>query len=185
MPKASKATASERVRSRDTRDSSSTGRGYSVGFEKYTADADLAPLFAGLPDDRCQCPHWGYVIKGKVKFTYADGHPRSVRGGRCLLRTARSHADPLRGQRARGVPSDRGAPADDGGRDQEHGGRLVTAPGVLMAQEAPVRRAHDARGGSHEGRAGTRFSPPGLAAGAHAVRGSPWGRRPAARGEGW
>lgn len=47
--------------------------GYTVGFEAYTADADMAPLFAGLPDDRCQCPHFGYLLKGKVKFTFADG----------------------------------------------------------------------------------------------------------------
>ena len=46
---------------------------YTVGFESYTADADLAPLFAGLPDDRCQCPHMGYVIEGKVKVTYTNG----------------------------------------------------------------------------------------------------------------
>jgi hypothetical protein len=46
---------------------------YTVGFETYTADADLAPFFAGLPDDRCQCPHWGYVVKGRVTFRYADG----------------------------------------------------------------------------------------------------------------
>jgi hypothetical protein len=46
---------------------------YTVGFETYTADADLAPLFAGLPDDRCQCPHWGFVLKGKVTYHYADG----------------------------------------------------------------------------------------------------------------
>ncbi len=26
----------------------------------------------GLPDDRCQCPHWGYVIKGKMTARYAD-----------------------------------------------------------------------------------------------------------------
>jgi hypothetical protein len=46
---------------------------YTVGFETYTADADLAELFKGLPDDRCQCPHWGVVLEGKVKFTGADG----------------------------------------------------------------------------------------------------------------
>jgi hypothetical protein len=46
---------------------------YTVGFETYTADADLAPFFVGLPDDRCQCPHWGYVVKGRVTFRYADG----------------------------------------------------------------------------------------------------------------
>ena len=46
---------------------------YTIGFETYTADADLSELFQGLPDDRCQCPHWGVVLKGKVKFTTDDG----------------------------------------------------------------------------------------------------------------
>jgi hypothetical protein len=47
--------------------------GYTVGFETYTADADLTDLFVGLPDDRCQCAHWGYVINGKLTFRTADG----------------------------------------------------------------------------------------------------------------
>jgi hypothetical protein len=47
--------------------------GYTVGFESYSEDADAAPLFKGLPDDRCQCTHWGYVIKGKVTFRTAEG----------------------------------------------------------------------------------------------------------------
>jgi hypothetical protein len=51
-----------------------------VGFERHTADADLSPLFKGLPDDRCQCPHWGYVIKGKLTFHTADGD-ESYTGG--------------------------------------------------------------------------------------------------------
>ena len=42
-------------------------------FETYTADADLSELFKGLPDDRCQCPHWGVVLKGKLKYTTDDG----------------------------------------------------------------------------------------------------------------
>lgn len=46
---------------------------YTVGFESYTADSDLSPLFRGLPDDRCQCPHWGVVLKGKLKFTDDSG----------------------------------------------------------------------------------------------------------------
>ena len=46
---------------------------YTVGFETYTADADLAELFKGLPDDHCQCPHWGVVLKGKLKYTDAGG----------------------------------------------------------------------------------------------------------------
>jgi hypothetical protein len=47
--------------------------GYTVGFETYTADADLSDLFKGLPDDHCQCPHWGVVLKGKLKFMSPDG----------------------------------------------------------------------------------------------------------------
>lgn len=33
-------------------------------FESYTADADLADLFRGLPDDRAQLPRRGYVNRG-------------------------------------------------------------------------------------------------------------------------
>jgi hypothetical protein len=46
--------------------------GYSVCFESHTADADLAGLFRGLPDDRAQLPRWGYVLAGKVGFRFAD-----------------------------------------------------------------------------------------------------------------
>ncbi|MGH6690452.1 MAG: cupin domain-containing protein, partial [Gammaproteobacteria bacterium] len=46
--------------------------GYSVCFEKHTADADLGALFRGLPGDRCPLPRWGYVVKGKVSFAFPD-----------------------------------------------------------------------------------------------------------------
>jgi hypothetical protein len=46
--------------------------GYTVGFETHKADVDPAPLFAGLPDDRCQSPHWGVVVSGKIIFRFAD-----------------------------------------------------------------------------------------------------------------
>lgn len=46
---------------------------YTVGFETYTDEADMAPLFVGLPDDRCQCPHFGYVKKGSVTYRTAHG----------------------------------------------------------------------------------------------------------------
>ena len=45
---------------------------YTVGFETHKADLDPGPLFAGLPDDRCQCPHWGVVVAGRMIFRYAD-----------------------------------------------------------------------------------------------------------------
>jgi hypothetical protein len=46
--------------------------GYTAGFETYGQDADLAPFFKGLPDDRCQSAHWGYVIRGRLGFRFAD-----------------------------------------------------------------------------------------------------------------
>lgn len=82
MPKASRQTASEKVELEGYEGQFEHWEGgYSVGFEKYSADADLAPLFVGLPDDRCPCPHWGYVIKGKVTFTYADGKAETYEAG--------------------------------------------------------------------------------------------------------
>jgi hypothetical protein len=32
---------------------------YTVAFETHKTDMDPAPFFGGLPDDRCQCPHYG------------------------------------------------------------------------------------------------------------------------------
>ena len=46
--------------------------GMSVALEGASAGMDPTPLFKGLPDDRCQCPHWGYVIKGRMRVKYAD-----------------------------------------------------------------------------------------------------------------
>lgn len=46
--------------------------GYTVGFESYAEDSDPADLFKGLPDDRCQCPHWGLVQSGQITFRWAD-----------------------------------------------------------------------------------------------------------------
>ncbi|HYG72483.1 MAG TPA: cupin domain-containing protein [Actinomycetota bacterium] len=47
--------------------------GTTVSFETYTEDADLSPFFAGLPNDHCQCPHWGTVLRGKLTYRYEDG----------------------------------------------------------------------------------------------------------------
>lgn len=54
--------------------------GYTVAFETYKADVDPAELFRGLPDDRCQCPHWGVVLRGSVSFRYADRTETHVAG---------------------------------------------------------------------------------------------------------
>jgi hypothetical protein len=73
VPKTSKETASEAVTTDglEVRLEHLEG-GYSVCFESHTADADLAELFRGLPDDRAQLPRWGYVIEGRVGFKFSD-----------------------------------------------------------------------------------------------------------------
>lgn len=43
-----------------------------VGFETYHQRLDDSPYLEGLPDGKCQCPHWGYVISGRMKVIYAD-----------------------------------------------------------------------------------------------------------------
>jgi len=54
--------------------------GYAVCFERHTADADLTPLFRGLPEDRAQLPRWGYVIEGRIGFRFAD-HEETYHAG--------------------------------------------------------------------------------------------------------
>ena len=46
--------------------------GYTVNFVSFREDIDAAPLLKGLPDDRCSCPHWGYVLKGRLTYQFAD-----------------------------------------------------------------------------------------------------------------
>ncbi len=46
--------------------------GYTVNFVSFRQDIDGTPLLKGMPDDRCQCPHWGYVLKGSVTYRFAD-----------------------------------------------------------------------------------------------------------------
>jgi hypothetical protein len=43
-----------------------------VEISSFPAGVDAAPLFKGLPDDMCQSPHWGYVLKGRVRMRYKD-----------------------------------------------------------------------------------------------------------------
>jgi hypothetical protein len=73
MPSVSKDTATTKVTWEGVHiDHANLKGGYAVCFEKHSADADLAPLFRGLPGDRAQLPRWGYVIEGRIGFRFAD-----------------------------------------------------------------------------------------------------------------
>jgi hypothetical protein len=46
----------------------------SVAFVSARKGIDLRPALKGLPQDLCQCPHWGYMISGSLRMHTADGH---------------------------------------------------------------------------------------------------------------
>jgi len=72
MPKVSKETATGGGDYGPVLDRSQDVEGYRVNFATFREDVDATPLLKGLPDDRCQCPHWGYVIGGRVTFRFPD-----------------------------------------------------------------------------------------------------------------
>jgi hypothetical protein len=49
------------------------GGDMTAAFVQLPKGADLRPALAGLPDDRCQCPHWGYMLSGRVRMHTASG----------------------------------------------------------------------------------------------------------------
>ena len=51
-----------------------------VAWEAWPAGMDSTPIFNGLPDNRCQCPHWGFVIKGQMLIKY-DGQEEIINAG--------------------------------------------------------------------------------------------------------
>ena len=56
------------------------GAGYAIEFGTFTQAIDSTPMLKGLPNDQCHCPHWGYVLKGKVTFT-VDGREEAYEPG--------------------------------------------------------------------------------------------------------
>ncbi|GAB2743142.1 hypothetical protein GCM10027072_43830 [Streptomyces bullii] len=49
------------------------GGGMSVGYLAFPQGTDMGPALKGMPDDACQCPHWGYVLKGRLRLLTAQG----------------------------------------------------------------------------------------------------------------
>ena len=72
MPKVSSDSAPQRQDAGPIVDLRDDLEGYTVTFTTLVEDIDATPFMNGLPDDRCQCRHWGYVIKGKMTARYAD-----------------------------------------------------------------------------------------------------------------
>ena len=54
-----------------------------VSWITLAADVDLGPALVGLPDDRCPCPHWGYLLSGRLLMRTPDGD-REYRAGQAF-----------------------------------------------------------------------------------------------------
>lgn len=47
-------------------------------YFSLSAGVDTTPLFQGLEGDLCQCPHWGFVLRGQLTTTDAIGVQETV-----------------------------------------------------------------------------------------------------------
>lgn len=110
---------------------------YTVDFMTVRQGHDMAPLLVGLPDDRCPCPHWGYVLKGRITVRHSTGDTEVVQAGDAFYLEP-GHTYVRGGHRVRAVQPDRGAlraqrrdpgqPAGDDGGDPER----VSAPSAFL-----------------------------------------------------
>ncbi len=50
----------------------------SAEFFTLAAGVDTTPLFQGLEGNLCQCPHWGFVLRGQITTTDANGVRETV-----------------------------------------------------------------------------------------------------------
>ncbi len=52
-----------------------TGYGRISGeYFSFAEGTDITDLLQGLEGDLCQCPHWGYILEGKLTVSFSDGH---------------------------------------------------------------------------------------------------------------
>jgi Cupin domain len=80
MPKVSKETAPQVQEFGPVTDRRKDMDGYTVEFVSFAADSDLDGPLSALPGGACQCPHWGYVIEGRMRFVF-DNHEEVYEAG--------------------------------------------------------------------------------------------------------
>jgi hypothetical protein len=57
--------------------------GYTVSFVDIKETHSLAPMLATLPGGNCQCPHWGYLFRGRMIVHYED-HDDVIEAGQAF-----------------------------------------------------------------------------------------------------
>ncbi len=61
----------------DFGDASECGK-ISAEYFTLSAGVDTTPLFDGLEGNLCQCPHWGFVLRGQLTTTDRKGARETV-----------------------------------------------------------------------------------------------------------
>ncbi len=57
-----------------------------LSFYQIPRSTDFASLLKGLPGDMCQCPHWGYLLKGKM-LVHTQAGQATVKTGQVFYMT--------------------------------------------------------------------------------------------------
>ena len=130
MPKVSKESVTEVRDYGVAEDRTGNLDGYTVNFVSIRQDHDLAPMLSGLPEGRCPCPHWGYVLKGRMTVRYADHEEVCEAGEAFYLPPGHTPA----GGRQRNYPDQPQRPAA-GGRGGDSEGHAADA-GCLSTASA-------------------------------------------------
>lgn len=55
--------------------------GMTVAFNELPAGTDFTPMFQGLKNNSCHCPHWGYLLEGELLIKYDDGTEEIITTG--------------------------------------------------------------------------------------------------------
>ena len=59
--------------------------GMAVDINNAPAGSDFSPLLQGLENDKCQVPHWGYVVKGAFRLFFQDGSEEVFSAGEAFF----------------------------------------------------------------------------------------------------
>ena len=81
MPSINQSTADASIDLDGYKSHYATAGAMTVTIEHYIDTSDPSSLFVGLPDDACQCPHWGFVQAGRMAFRYTDGSVETIEAG--------------------------------------------------------------------------------------------------------